>query len=312
MPPEATFKSYTPTQGQTYAQARSTYHPNFYKTLLTHHAKTGGQTQTLIDVGCGPGPATRDLGVHFDRAVGFDASPGMVETAKTLGGSGSGPDVEFYVSGAEELGRDIEGLGIEDGSVDLITAATAAHWFDMPRFWKRAGELLRPGGTVAIWTMNVDGPSGDMPNGDAIRAALDVIRARELEPFIQDGNRLVRGLYVALPLPWDCGAEGFDQESFVRLEWGTEGGFDARVAGNEFLLHGEKVMSLDTFEVSMGTASPITRWREAHPDLVGTEKDVIRLMRREIERCLREAGVPEEEMVVKGKGDGVLLMVKKN
>ncbi|KAJ5301440.1 hypothetical protein PENANT_c009G05575 [Penicillium antarcticum] len=314
MPPEATFKSYTPTQGKTYAQARSTYHPNFYKALLAHHTRTGGQTKTLIDVGCGPGPATRDLAVYFDRAIGFDASPGMIETAKSLGGKSlSGEEIEFCVSGAEELGRGLKGLVVEDGSVDLITAATAAHWFDMPRFWERAGRLLKPGGTVAIWAMNVDGPADDMPNAEAIRAGMDLIRERELEAFFEEGNRLVRGLYVGLPLPWECGGsgEGFEKESFVRREWGTEGGIDTRVAGNEFLLHGERIMGLDGFEVAMGTASPVTRWREANPGLVGTEGDVIRLMRRMIERCLREAGVSEEEMVVKGKGEGVLLMVKK-
>jgi hypothetical protein len=252
----------------------------------------------------------------------------MIDTAKMLGGkTGSGDGIEFYVSRAEELGRDLDldaGLRLE-GNVDLITAATAAHWFDMPRFWERAGQLLRPGGTVAIWAMNVDRPADDMPNAEAIQAGIDSIRERELEPFLEKGNRLVRGLYVGLPLPWECaGADivesedgdadrcfGFEKGSFVRREWGTEGGIDARVPGNEFLLHGERVMSLDVFEVAMGTASPVTRWREANPDLVGTEGDVVRLMRREVERCLREAGVPDEEMVVKGKGEGVLLMVKK-
>lgn len=88
---------------------------------------------------------------------------------------------------------------------------------------------------------------------------------------------------------------------FVRMEWGTEGGIDAGVAGNKFLMYGERAMSLHVFEVAMGTASPVTRWREANPGLVETEGDVVRLM-REAERCLSEVGVPEEEIVVKGKG----------
>jgi hypothetical protein len=205
------------------------------------------------------------------------------------------------------LGRDsdLEGWEIEDGSVDLITAATAAHWFDMPRFWERAGQLLRPGGTVAIWAMSVERLADDMPNAEGIRAAMAAIWERELEPFIGKGNRLVRGLYVGLSLPWECGSVGedgrFEWETFVRMEWGTEGGNDAGVAGNKFLMHGERAMSLDVFEVAMGTASPVTRWREANPGLVETEGDVVRLM-REAERCLREVEVPEEEIVVKGKG----------
>jgi hypothetical protein len=70
------------------------------------------------------------------------------------------------------------------------------------------------------------------------------------------------------------------------MEWGTEGGIDTGVAGNKFLMHGERAKSLDVFEVAMGTASPVTRWREANPGLVETEGDVVRLM-REAERCLR-------------------------
>lgn len=27
-----------------------------------------------------------------------------------------------------------------------------AHWFDMPKFWAAAADVLRPGGTVALWT----------------------------------------------------------------------------------------------------------------------------------------------------------------
>lgn len=27
-----------------------------------------------------------------------------------------------------------------------------AHWFDMPAFWKQAAQLVKPGGSVAIFT----------------------------------------------------------------------------------------------------------------------------------------------------------------
>ena len=68
---------------------------------------------------------------------------------------------------------------------------------------------------------------------------------------------------------------------------------------------------LDRMERVMGTASPVQRWRDAHPDAVGTERDVIRIMRREIERLLQEAGVEKGKEVIKGNLTGVLLMVKK-
>jgi hypothetical protein len=26
------------------------------------------------------------------------------------------------------------------------------HWFDMPKFWAEAAQVVKPGGTVALWT----------------------------------------------------------------------------------------------------------------------------------------------------------------
>lgn len=34
-----------------------------------------------------------------------------------------------------------------------FTDYVEAHWFDMPKFWAAAAKVLKPGGTVAIWTV---------------------------------------------------------------------------------------------------------------------------------------------------------------
>jgi SAM-dependent methyltransferase len=39
---------------------------------------------------------------------------------------------------------------VEDGSVDLVTAFMAAHWFDLPAFFKEVRRILAPGGVVAL------------------------------------------------------------------------------------------------------------------------------------------------------------------
>jgi SAM-dependent methyltransferase len=39
-----------------------------------------------------------------------------------------------------------------DESVDLVTVAQAAHWFDRPTFYAEVRRVLRPGGVVALWT----------------------------------------------------------------------------------------------------------------------------------------------------------------
>ena len=35
-----------------------------------------------------------------------------------------------------------------------------AHWFDMSKFWVEAAKVVKPGGTVALWTA---GKSGVLP-----------------------------------------------------------------------------------------------------------------------------------------------------
>ena len=39
---------------------------------------------------------------------------------------------------------------VEDGSVQLINAAVAAHWFDLPAYFKEVDRILSPNGIVAI------------------------------------------------------------------------------------------------------------------------------------------------------------------
>lgn len=44
-----------------------------------------------------------------------------------------------------------EELPFPDGSVDLLTAASAAHWFDAERFIKEAIRVLKPRGCLALF-----------------------------------------------------------------------------------------------------------------------------------------------------------------
>lgn len=43
-----------------------------------------------------------------------------------------------------------EELPFADGSVDLLTAATAAHWFEPSRFLAEASRVLKPRGCIAL------------------------------------------------------------------------------------------------------------------------------------------------------------------
>jgi SAM-dependent methyltransferase len=125
--PDPTFRSYTSAEVKTYATHRLSYSQSLYSAVIQHHASTGGQFDLLLDVGCGPGNATRDVALEFERAVGADPGEQMIEAAREIGGTTkSGEDIRFVVQGAEEIAG-TEGLQEVngEGKVDLLIAAMA-------------------------------------------------------------------------------------------------------------------------------------------------------------------------------------------
>lgn len=301
---EKTFSNYNKNQGKAYAQGRPDYHPKLYQSILDSHTSTGGQLDTLLDVGSGPGNVARALGVHFTHAIGLDPAEAMVETARSLGGTTSTSEpIRFEISNAEDLGTNLF-PPIQDNSVDLITAANSAHWFfDMARFWETAARILKPGGSVVIWTNGKTGIHPSVPGAAALEKALDAIEETELKPFIEPGNILTRNLYAGLPLPWtlETPVPEFDKSGFIRKEWDSLESFYAH----------QPSVDMDTMEKVYATFSPIKRWREAHPDTVGTERDIVKIYRRTMERVLQEAGVEKGKETIKGAMHGVILTVKK-
>lgn len=122
-PTDPTFRFYNAMEAQTYANERRSYPKELYDIVLNYHSSTGGKLNRLLDVGCGPGNATRDLSVAFDSVIGVDPSTEMIATAQSRGGkTRSGENIKFEVSLAEECSK-IDGIGSE--TVDLVTAAMA-------------------------------------------------------------------------------------------------------------------------------------------------------------------------------------------
>ncbi|KAJ5106283.1 hypothetical protein N7456_002958 [Penicillium angulare] len=300
---EKTFSAYSEAQGETYSKFRPEYHPDLYETIVNHHTSTGGAFDTLIDLGCGPGTATHALAPKFTQVFGLDPSPGMISAARAQSANKPTDNVRFEVSTAEDMGRNLS-PPIEENSVDLITSANAVHWFDMPKFWAAAARILKPKGTVALWTPGRPLLSSSTPNSDKIEAAIAEWEKEYLAPFHEPGNIIVRNGYVDLVLPWmvDEPVTAFEEASFFRKNWG---------AGEEFFAV-RPVVGMEQLEKMIAVGSPVTRWREANPDTMGTEKDVVRIIRRRVEALLHEAGVEKGKEVIRGSSRGVLLMIKKN
>ncbi|KIW73511.1 hypothetical protein PV04_01624 [Phialophora macrospora] len=323
---DPTFRNYDAASAQRYLQHRPGYADKLIELVISHHTSSGGDLDLVLDVGCGPGIATRSLAPHFQHAIGADPGQSMIETARTVPCSTkSGEPITYEVCAAEAL----SGLSAlrrfsTDGSssVDLITAATAAHWFDMPRFWGEAAKILKPGGSVIVWCQGaatVD--PNTTPNGAKLQEFFKKFQEETLAPYELPGNRIARELYVNLGMPWECldRLDGddpglkkllneFDEKEFVRLEFNKDGNM---APGESFFTGGIRV-DFQRIKGLLGTVSPITRWREANKEKVekGEIEDVMDSVIRRSKEIMEE--VPEG----KGRdwcdiGSGLVVLVVK-
>lgn len=64
-----------------------------------------------------------------------------------------------------------EQLPFESSQVDLVTAMTAAHWFDGPRFLKEVERVLKPNGCLALLGNKMD---RELEYGDATSAVNNI------------------------------------------------------------------------------------------------------------------------------------------
>lgn len=144
------FKDHFSTKAAVYAKARPTCPPALFGEL----ARLAPGRALAWDCGSGNGQAAVALAAHFDRVVATEPSAAQLAQATKH------PRVGYLQSA--ELAP-----GVADGSVDIVTAAQAAHWFDLKIFYPEVRRVMRPGGLLAIWNY---GLSSIEPRLDALVA----------------------------------------------------------------------------------------------------------------------------------------------
>jgi trans-aconitate 3-methyltransferase len=113
-------------------------------------------------------------------------------------------------------------------------------------------------------------------------------------------------------MPWnDAGTAAlFEQETFVRRE------FDAKsLISDDFNFFSSGASGpespLKAVEALIGTLSPVTRWREAHADLVGTDKDCVKVLIAQISEVLGDITSEKDLSPLLGNEAAAVLSVKR-
>jgi ubiquinone/menaquinone biosynthesis C-methylase UbiE len=98
----------------------------------------------VLDLGCGVGHTLRRIAPRVRLAIGADATPGMLEGARTLMTREGIANVTLVVTAAESL-------PFLDASFDGVTCRLAAHHFaDVERAFSEVARVLKPGGRFVL------------------------------------------------------------------------------------------------------------------------------------------------------------------
>lgn len=174
------FKDHFSARADDYARWRPGYPPELARLL----AGLAPARELALDCGCGAGQLSTLLAREFARVVATDASAAQVAHARPH------PRVEYRTARAEHS-------GLPDACVDLVTAAQAAHWFDLDAFYAEARRVLRPRGCLALLTYGVARMDG------AVGGLLRELHDHVLGPYWPPERRLVVDGYRDLAFPFD-------------------------------------------------------------------------------------------------------------
>ncbi|TQN72032.1 putative S-adenosylmethionine-dependent methyltransferase CRG1 [Colletotrichum shisoi] len=276
-----------------YAAFRPSYPASLFRTVLAYHNAPSADG-TALDLGCGHGLIARALAPHFGRVTAIDPSAGMIKQASE---STQDARIAFRQAGAEDLSF------VADGSVDLVVAGQAAHWFDYGRVWPELARVVRRGGTLAFWGYKdnilvgfpeVNGIFEHFCYGEG--EAAPGSGWETMGPHWEPGRQVLRDDLKAVVPPaseWEAVRRIVYNPDRRTAQAQTEAGADPEAAWLR------KTLKLGEFERYVQTFSAYRGWRDAHPEVKsraeGGEGDITDLL---FDRLL--AAVPEW----KAKGDG--------
>ncbi len=187
------FKDHFSTASERYAAFRPDYPADLYAWL----AGQCRERATAWDCATGSGQAARGLAPHFRQIVATDASAEQIRNAMPHAG------VDYRVTPAEAS-------GLSDSSIDLVTVAQAAHWFDLPRFYAEVKRVLKPGGVLALWGY------GRMVLPGELDASFLRFYAETVGPYWPPERALIDDAYRSLAFPFDAIAT---PPFAIRVEW---------------------------------------------------------------------------------------------
>lgn len=161
------------------------YRPSYPKELYAYLKGLCLQTKVAFDVGTGSGQCALALTHDFEKVFASDLSVEQIAHAIPH------EKIAYFVARAHES-------GLPNESVDLITVATAIHWFDINPFYQEVMRILRPGGILAVWAYGWH----ECENAQ-VTQVFEEIGKGTLSEYWSEQPKLIWDGYKSIPFPFE-------------------------------------------------------------------------------------------------------------
>jgi SAM-dependent methyltransferase len=128
-----------------YTTGRPTYPPLLARRVADLVGLNG--SQTVLDLGTGPGFLALDFYPFAGKVIGVDPEPAML-TAARRNAQKAGVEIDFVEGSSSDLDAR---WAPRFGRLHLVTIGRAFHWMDRARTLEALDALVEPGGAVALF-----------------------------------------------------------------------------------------------------------------------------------------------------------------
>ncbi|CAF1236547.1 unnamed protein product [Rotaria sordida] len=235
-----------------YALTRPTYPPAVMEQIISFLAmKYKDIYDYAADIGCGSGQSTELLSPYFQKVYGYDVSENQIKEAKT---KNKISNIEYKVNTNNAIPH-------ANKSLCLITAAQAAHWFDLKQFYSEANRTLKQMGVLAIYGYEL--PKIDGEHSSQLNEIFQNFY-KKLLPYFPPDRHQIDSKYADIILPFE---EKIRDESVkIKYEW-----------------------NLDRFLAYISTWSGYVHYMQKYPD-----KNIILDLRRDLFKAMKTENENEQ------------------
>ncbi len=141
--------------------------------------------ESCWDVGTGTGQVAGLAARYFERVHATDVSAAQLAQAPAT------PGVSYAVEPAERT-------ALPTASVDAVLVGAAAHWLELPEFYREVRRVSRPGGVLAMFSYGIR-----IAGEPELQAVIDRYASTILAPWWSQRLALVEAAYEPMPFPFE-------------------------------------------------------------------------------------------------------------